>query len=197
MAFEIDMSPAVVGKSQLSIANIMKQIQEIHRLETRIFTYLDCLSQVLNLQGIKKGQCESELKAVLFKLANDYPAEMQVVIKQKRFLEDSKLAETLKKLDYLSAGIFGFYNRYTNFAARVFQQLKMTYAENKNLGAAYLTTGAGLLLSTGLENVFADDPNAAVSHSKILLGWGAAVVGGILMLTPLVNSFVRAIKKEL
>ncbi|WP_042278232.1 hypothetical protein [Candidatus Protochlamydia sp. R18] len=151
----------------------------------KIRCYMNYLSQTLSSQGRLQGKCESLLKTRLYDLAKLDRPNMQLVIKEENYKNNSKLKGTIEKLDYLASG----------YVTRVGHQLKNSYVNNKNYGVSYFSSGLGLFL-TGLMASYTDNPSNPENDNKDIVARTSMITGVILLGYPFVYSFYLAYKNE-
>lgn len=165
--------------------------------QQKITAFLDCLSQTHRVSGRYQGKCESVLKNALFAYAKDHPHEAQRVLRNPHFQEDAKLTETLKKVNYLTAGLFGFRNKKCNYIRRVVHHIHESYIVNRHSGLTLSLTGAGFLLVGGLQTALTSDANSSDNLKKRNEAWAVTAIGASAILLPFFNAFRLAAKDDI
>lgn len=176
------------------IDSLMTHINNIHAANDMVkFTiWMDCLSQTLSYQGRYQGKCESRLKKKIFTFAKHHPDNALDVIDESQFKYDSKLKDTIDRVNYLSSSYF----------VKVIHHLKDSYGNNKRYGVSYFTTGSSLILLGGALNIVATSSISSTGNStspneeKAHAAWGAVALGISMVAFPLVNSFYLAFRDE-
>ncbi|BBI18189.1 hypothetical protein [Neochlamydia sp. S13] len=155
-------------------------------LTNKFIACMQCLSQTLNSDGPFQGKCESYLKEKIFDLAKKKPAEAQEAIKDSTIRYDEKLSSTIKKVKYLSAGVWGLPGG--NYVRKLGHHIFETCGNNRNLGTTYLLAGATVTFTRGVSSIF------ALNATDGGQGAGSAdmFIGASLMAFPLLNSIIKA-----
>ncbi|CAF24465.1 hypothetical protein [Candidatus Protochlamydia amoebophila] len=151
----------------------------------KIRCYMNYLSQTLSSRGRLQGKCESLLKTRLYDIAKLDRLNMQLVIKEENYKNNSKLKGTIEKLDYLAS----------RYLIRAGHQLKNSYVNNKSYGVSYFGSGLGLFL-TGLMASYTDNPSNPENDKKDIIAWTGMSTGVILLAYPFFNSFYLAYENE-
>jgi hypothetical protein len=161
--------------------------------QERIKVFMTALSQTLSSQGkySNVGRCASLLRNQLYLMAKVYPVETQSLIKDVYFKDDPFLIDTIKKMKYISAKLFG-----SSYTAKVWHHLRDIYGDNKRYGVSYLSTGVSLMLGGSLITYFSYDTSKQNNPQVRDVALTATATGASMMTLPFLNAFYLATKDE-
>lgn len=185
-------APVNALKESGGINQLMGHIKHTHVAndDVKLGIFMDCLSQALSSQGRYQGECESRIKNKIFKFSKEYPTAAQLVIQESRFKYNSKIKDTIDKVNYLSSSFCGSF-----YAAKVIHHLKDSYGNNKRYGVSYFTAGSSLILVGGILNIVSQ-PSGSSTEEKSHAAWGILTTGIAMAAFPLVNSLYLASQDE-